>query len=56
MSSRNSLLIGIALAVVTEVGQALFGADRSGDLVDAIADTVGVILGVLVASRLRRPD
>ena len=48
----------LAYAVVSEVVQWLGLAERSGDLLDVVADTVGALLGwALAARRLagRRP-
>jgi hypothetical protein len=43
---------GLALAVITELGQATSLVGRDGDLWDGIADTVGVGVGLIVAAWL----
>jgi uncharacterized membrane protein YccC len=41
---------GLALAVITEVGQNLPFIHRDGNVPDAIADFIGVLIGLAVAS------
>ncbi len=43
------LLAGILYGALIEVWQAVMPINRSGDLADAIADTVGVCVGILLA-------
>ena len=43
------VLVFVAQAVLSEVVQALLLPNRTGDLVDVVADLTGVALGVLVA-------
>ena len=48
------VVAGLALAVVTEAVQAWLPFDRSADALDALADGVGLALGVGAARVLRR--
>ncbi len=41
------IVLGIAFGMLTELGQELTPGGRHGDLLDATADGVGVIIGVL---------
>lgn len=43
------LLTGILYGVLIEIWQAVMPINRSGDLADAVADTVGVCIGILLA-------
>ena len=43
-----------AYAVVSEVVQATLLGDRSGDVLDVLADLLGAVLGWLVATRVLR--
>ncbi len=52
---RTSLVVGAAFAVhavVSELIQARFYAERTGDPYDVLADLVGVVLGLLGARAL----
>jgi hypothetical protein len=40
------LVGGLLLAILTEVGQGLPFIDRQTDITDAVADTIGVALGI----------
>jgi VanZ family protein len=56
-SSRRGwwvLLAGVALAVVSELGQDLPIVNRDANLADGLADTVGVILGLLAFGLARK--
>lgn len=44
----------LAYAPASEAVQALLLADRSGDLLDVVADVVGALVGWWLAPRLRR--
>ncbi len=46
--------VGLSMAVLTELGQALLPYGRAGDPLDALADVAGVALGLLVGRWLRR--
>lgn len=46
---------GVALAIVSELGQQVPVVGRDADVLDAQADTVGVGLGIAAALRLGRP-
>lgn len=48
---HRSLLVGLALAAGTELGQAYLVPGRHGDWIDFAADTVGLILGILALPR-----
>ena len=54
-SWKWALVIGLLLAAGTEVGQRLLQNGRHGDPIDFAADMAGVLLGVLVARRVRPP-
>jgi len=41
---------GLALAVITEVGQNLPMIQRDGNVPDAIADVIGVLIGLAIAA------
>jgi glycopeptide antibiotics resistance protein len=56
VSTTRALVIGLLLAVGTEVGQSLLDVGREGDLLDVLADVIGTLLGVLMAARLRAPQ
>ncbi len=45
-------LVGVALAVITELGQAHPAVRRDPSVLDALADTLGVALGLVAAWRL----
>jgi VanZ family protein len=45
---------GVALAVITELGQETAFVGRDADIWDGLADTLGVGLGLLLAVRLER--
>ncbi len=45
---------GLALAVITELGQATPMVGRDASFGDGIADTAGVAIGLIVAARLAR--
>lgn len=53
-----SLLCSVAFGIIIEVLQHVLTADRQGDILDAIANTVGALVGVwaikLLFSRTRR--
>ncbi|MDJ0523367.1 MAG: VanZ family protein [Planctomycetota bacterium] len=49
LSATRTLALGLALAVITEVGQSLLQQGRSGDVLDFAADAAGVLLGLLLA-------
>jgi VanZ family protein len=63
-SPRSVVVIavsGIALAVITELGQATALVGRDADLMDGVADTAGTALGLLAAAlwesrRVRHAD
>lgn len=44
----------IAFGVLIEVGQATMGLGRQGDLLDAIANSLGVAIGIGLATAYRR--
>jgi hypothetical protein len=46
---------GLALAIITELGQATSLVGRDGDLWDGLADTVGMAIGLVVASFWMQP-
>ena len=54
---RAIVAAGLAFAVATEVGQGVLPVGRSPDLLDGLADVVGLALGVGVARWIaaRRP-
>ena len=52
--ARSLLAALVVYAVVSEVVQALLLARRSGDLLDVVADLLGVALGWWAAGRLAR--
>lgn len=54
LAAGRVLALGIALALGTELGQALLSRDRSGDWLDAGADIAGVVLGLIVHARVHR--
>ncbi len=43
------LILGVALAAVTEGGQALMRSGRTGDVQDFLADVVGLLAGLALA-------
>ena len=43
------LVVGLALALITELGQATWLVQRDADIFDALADAVGVVLGIASA-------
>lgn len=45
---------GLALAVITELGQSTSFVGRDADIWDGLADVTGVCLGLIVALRLER--
>jgi VanZ family protein len=45
---------GMALAVITELGQATELVGRDGDVADGMADVAGVLIGLVAAGMLRR--
>jgi VanZ family protein len=47
-------LSGLALAVITELGQSTTIVGRDGDVWDGLADTAGVLLGLAIAIWLER--
>jgi hypothetical protein len=57
-SGRGSALViavsGVALAVITELGQGTAIVGRDADVWDGLADVAGVFLGLALASRLER--
>ena len=58
--SRTRSLIGVTIALVAygiamEFAQALFTVDRQAEVLDALADAIGVALGLLLA-RSRHAD
>lgn len=58
--SRTRSLVGVAIALVAygiaiEIAQALFTIDRQAEVLDAVADAVGVAAGLLLA-RSRHAD
>ncbi len=50
---RGAILIGLLLAVGTEVIQQAFIDGRHGDVLDIVADAFGLTLGTLLAARAR---
>ena len=48
------VISGIALAVITELGQATEVGGRDADIWDGMADSAGVVLGLVVAAWLAR--
>lgn len=56
LSTMRALVIGLLLAIGTEIGQTLLGQGRQGDVLDVLADVIGTLLGVLMAARLRSPQ
>ena len=46
------MLIASAYGALTEIFQDLFFPSRFGDITDFIADTIGAVLGILVAKKL----
>ncbi len=50
------VLCGAALAALTEIGQLSPYVSRDADVYDALADVIGTIAGVAVASWARRPQ
>jgi VanZ family protein len=57
-SGRGSALViavsGVALAVITELGQSTTIVGRDGDVWDGLADTAGVLLGLAIATWFER--
>lgn len=53
-SAGKVLLTGILYGVLIEIWQAVMPINRSGDLADAVADTVGVCIGILLAIPIGR--
>jgi VanZ family protein len=57
-SGRGSALViavsGVALAVITELGQSTTLVGRDADVWDGLADTAGVLLGLAIAIWLER--
>lgn len=53
LSVRGTLLVGILLILVTEIGQALLPTGRQGDVMDALGDLAGILAAILAAPRLR---
>ncbi|MCD2514053.1 VanZ family protein [Comamonas endophytica] len=54
MAGRIVLLCA-AYGLCIEAGQALFTLTRSAELLDALANTAGALIGVALAARLARP-
>lgn len=52
LTSAKALLVGILLALGTEIGQELIGMGRQGDVLDVLADSIGTVLGVAIAACL----
>ena len=48
------LLVGVGLAVVTEVVQNTRFVNRDGNVADALADTLGLVVGLIAYARLGR--
>lgn len=48
----NLILVATAYGALTEIFQDLFFPSRFGDITDFIADTIGAVLGILVARKL----
>ena len=46
------ILIAAAYGALTEIFQGLFFASRFADFMDFVADTIGAVLGILVARKL----
>ena len=53
LAPRGLLVALVAYAGVSEVLQAVLPIHRDGDLLDALADTVGGVVGVLAAAVVR---
>ncbi|MBO0933536.1 VanZ family protein [Fibrella aquatilis] len=52
-SWRRTLLFGVGYAIGTEIYQAIMPIGRSGDWQDALADTTGLCLGLLVTATIK---
>ncbi len=52
LRTRAVCIVGLSLAVLTELGQGLLPYGRVADPWDTLADAAGVAVGVLVARRL----
>ncbi|MFT5141833.1 MAG: VanZ family protein [Rhodothermales bacterium] len=48
------IVLGMAYGIITEIGQELAEGGRQGDPWDAVADTVGILAGVLAFRVWRR--
>jgi VanZ family protein len=53
-ASLYVFLLGLTYGIATEVGQALTDGGRQGDVFDAVANTLGVLTGVLAYLAWRR--
>lgn len=49
-------LAGLALAIVTELGQNTWIVARDADVLDGVADFVGVVLGLILYEVVNQPD
>lgn len=52
LAPRRVLLLGLGLVLLTEVGQAVLPTGRTGDVVDAAADALGLVVGLWLAPRV----
>lgn len=54
LSERRTLAWGVAYAVLSEVYQAVMPIGRSGDWQDALADVIGLLIGLVLARLFAR--
>lgn len=52
VSALGSAGIALALILVTEIGQAILPTGRSAEVFDAVADGIGIALGLGLATRI----